>query len=47
MHIKFGQFKRYGLEGAESAMPAMESIFTTASKHGLLSVSSFLFVMAM
>jgi len=35
MSIKFPGFKRYGCEGAESTLPAMEAIFSAAAKHGV------------
>eukprot|EP00455_Lapot_gusevi_P030352 TRINITY_DN3264_c0_g3_i5.p1 TRINITY_DN3264_c0_g3~~TRINITY_DN3264_c0_g3_i5.p1 ORF type:complete len:905 (+),score=378.09 TRINITY_DN3264_c0_g3_i5:61-2775(+) len=38
MQVKFGSFKRYGLEGAESMIPAVNSIFTTSSQAGVENV---------
>lgn len=35
MTVKFASFKRYGAEGAESMLPAMEALFVAASRHGI------------
>ena len=34
MHVKFGSFKRYGCEGAESMLAGMEAILCAASQQG-------------
>ena len=34
MHVKFRTTKRYGLEGAEAALPALESILSSAAASG-------------
>ncbi|KAF8158979.1 dehydrogenase E1 and transketolase domain-containing protein 1 [Mycena galopus ATCC 62051] len=38
LQLKFPSLKRYGLEGAESMIPALDSLFSTAAKAGVSTI---------
>ncbi|KAJ7175983.1 thiamine diphosphate-binding protein [Mycena filopes] len=38
LHLKFPNLKRYGLEGGESMLPALDSLFSAAAKAGVSTV---------